>query len=135
MSVSRTGSASPGRGCGVPAVLAVVLSVSTPADAGTRVRRMVVMTGPPEAGGWSGSWWAPSGTADLPPPAEGLGAELASPRRLRADHRPSAHTRAAVFAAPPSGIGSVTRHAATHRTTGRDPARWASLRLDGPRPW
>jgi surface polysaccharide O-acyltransferase-like enzyme len=32
--------------------------------------------------------WVPSGTADLPPPAEGLGAELASSPTLRATERP-----------------------------------------------
>src|SRR3954469_13897158 len=87
MSVSRTGSGSPGRRCGVPAVLGVVLSVSTAAGADTRLRRMVVMTGRLGAGGSSGSWWVPSGTADLPPPAEGLGAELASALTLRAYQR------------------------------------------------
>src|SRR4051812_23761150 len=91
MSVGGTGSGSRGRGCVVRAVLGVVLSVSPAAGAETRLRGMVVMTGRLGAGGSSGSWWVPSGTADLPPPAEGLGAELASPLTLRAYQRPSAH--------------------------------------------
>src|SRR3954467_544182 len=91
MSVSRTGSGSPGRRCGVPAVVGVVLSASTTAGAETRLRRMVVITGRLGAGGSSESCWVPSGTADLPPPAEGLGAELASRLTLRAYQRHSAH--------------------------------------------
>ena len=109
MSASRTGSASPSRRWGVTGVLGVVLSVSRAGCLGTRLRRMVVMTGPPDAGRLSGSCWVPSGTADLPPPAEGLGTELASPLTLRASHRPfAARGRAARGL---SGIlGMAVRH-------------------------
>lgn len=95
MSVSRTGSRSPGRRCGVPAVVGVGRSASTAGCAGTRLRRMVVMTGRLGAGGSSVSCWVPSGTADLPPPAEGLGAELASALTLRASRRCPTRARAA----------------------------------------
>jgi hypothetical protein len=44
---------------------------------------MVVMTGQLGTGESSAAWWVPSGTADLPPPAEGLGAELASSLNVR----------------------------------------------------